>query len=527
MKKIIISLFILCTLSISALAAPTLKYQNAGTFKYWCEESYYSAPVLCDIDSDSSTEIVYAAYGVTVLDAKTGSIKWRVNSGRDIKSAFIEEGGNAGFTWATAKIADIDADKGKEIVTGDSAGNISVLDAKGNFKPGFPVKLPGAVRAVTLCDIDSDGTSEILVGLGVPRGNSVYVLEHNGQIRSGWPQLSHSQNAETNSADYTNNGWGYGVFADGISAKDINGDGIIEILVPTDLAFLSVYTPDGKLVKVNKEHFGDRTWGKIPFYEDAQMERRHENEGWGFTFDGTQKRELLYRMELGHSGTAIKDLDKDGKDEIVVTGIMVDRRYGSYPPTEYMTLFILNGDRTRFNNTRLGFDWTHIPTDLGAPKIQSSKMLTSGVDQAPTLCDVDGDGYDEILFSSYNGKLHCFSLDGKEHGAFPFSLTKRSSPLIEYASVPAVYDIDSDGKNEVIFASFYDDTQKVPYGTNGFLYILNSNGTLKSKTALPNAKETAFSNGVRTKPAISDIDGDGKPEIILNTTHGGVCAYDV
>ena len=75
-----------------------------------------------------------------------------------------------------------------------------------------------------------------------------------------------------------------------------------------------------------------------------------------------------------------------------MTGIMANRKYSTYPPTEYMTLFILNGDRTRFKNTKLGYDWTHIPTDLGAPLVQNAQMITSKVEQKPVICDVDGDG---------------------------------------------------------------------------------------------------------------------------------------
>lgn len=524
----LLCLVFLTLASSAAGITPVLKYKNAGTFGSWCEESYYSSPKACDIDGDGKTEIIYASYGVVVLDGATGKIEWRVNSGYDVTHKFVEIGGNSGHTWSDVEIFDIDADGKKEIIYGDSGGMLSVLDGKGYFKQGFPVKLPGPVRSVTVCDIDSDGKGEIIAGLGIAGGKSVYVYEHDGSLRNGWPQLDSMQNAETNPTDYMNNGWGYGVFGDGICAKDINGDGITEILVPTDLAFLSVYTPDGKLVKANAL-YGGRTWGKVPFYEDPMTEIRLENEGWGYTYTPLMKREDLYRMELGHAGVAAEDLDGDGKIEIAVAGIMANRKNTTLPPTEYMSLFVLNSDRTRYKKTVSGklFDWTHIPTDLGFPLVQNKQIITSKVEQKLTVADVDGDGLCEMLFASYNGKLHCFSLDGTEHGAFPFSLTKRTSALYEYATTPEVCDLDGDGSMEVVFASFYDDTAKPAKGVNGSLYILNKEGKLVNKTALPDSCEAVFNNGSMAKPLVFDVDGDGKKEIAVNTLHGCICVFDV
>ena len=240
-------------------------------------------------------------------------------------------------------------------------------------------------------------------------------------------------------------------------------------------------------------------------------------------------REELYKAEFGHAMTTVADIDNDGKKEIVASLIMCNRKYAPvYPPSEYMSICILNGDRTRYKNTALDADWSIIPTDLGKPLVQNSESIASGVCQTPVVSDIDGDGKNEILFNSYNGKVHCFKLDKSEPYAWPYSLTKRTSPLYEYASAPVCADIDFDGKKEIIFASSYDETQPLYQIMQGSLYILNYEGKLISKTPLPPSKEANNKhNGVKSSPAVYDIDGDGRYEVILNTTNGAICVYDI
>ena len=171
---------------------------------------------------------------------------------------------------------------------------------------------------------------------------------------------------------------------------------------------------------------------------------------------------------------------------------MCNRKYAPvYPPTEYMTIAVLNGDRTRYKNAAKGYDWEIIPTDLGEPLYQNEKMVSSGVFQVPVISDLDGDGDVEILFNSYNGKVHCFGLDRVEPYAWPYSLTKRTSPMFEYASPVVCEDLDRDGKKEVIFTSFYDENQGYESST-GSLYILNYEGKLISKIKLSDAKKAVL-----------------------------------
>lgn len=520
-KKLFICILTLFCAVSGVYAAPTLKYHNAGTLNSWTEESYYCAPVVDDLDGDGALEIIFSNYSVTVLNAVDGSVKWKVNSGHDRNTPFAEFGKSVGHTWSSAVVCDIDADGSKDIITAHGNGLISVLDKDGYFKPGWPqTPLNVSARSVKADDLDGDGKCEIVVGYGVGSAESVYVFNYDGTIKNGWPQMDASKQASQ--------GWSYGMFMNGITIADLDKDGTKEIIVPTDTSFISVYKPDGSLVKANSDVYGDRTWAKIALYEDYNSEIRGDNGGWGLTVKGDEMREELYKAEFGHAMTTVCDIDGDGTNELIASAIMCNRKYPVYPPSEYMTICILNHDRTRFKNDALDADWTTLPTDLGKPLLQNKVSIASLVCQTPVVSDLDGDGTNEILFNSYNGKVHCFSLNKKEPYAWPYSLTKRTNPLFEYATAPICKDIDFDGKQEVIFASFYDEFQQLPGLVQGNLYILNYEGKLISKTPLPPAKEAANkNNGAMAAPVVEDIDADGRYEVVINTTNGAICAYDL
>ena len=96
---------------------------------------------------------------------------------------------------------------------------------------------------------------------------------------------------------------------------------------------------------------------------------------------------------------------------------------------------------------------------------------------------------------------------------------------MEYAVAPTVYDLDGDGKLEIIFATY---TQK--QGTKkGSLYIADAQGNVLQKVELPHAADTSnpVPNGSLSTPVISDVDGDGKVEIVLHTYLSGITVFDV
>jgi uncharacterized repeat protein (TIGR01451 family) len=136
--------------------------------------------------------------------------------------------------------------------------------------------------------------------------------------------------------------------------------------------------------------------------------------------------------------------------------------------------------------------------------------------------DMDGDGRRDILYSSYDGRVHAFWLDKTEHGNWPYSVYSPAEHVYRFASEPAVADLDNDGRAEVIFASW---PQK---GNNrvGKLHILDYQGHVLHETNLP-APFSGDWNGGLAAPTLADVDGDPDLEVALNTAHSGLVVYDL
>ncbi len=497
---ILILAVLTCAADGSEIAAPVLKWQQCGCYNSWCETGWYSSPAVADLDSDGDMEIIASAYSVVALDGETGDLLWRVKSGHDRNDP---DASNVGRTWSGIVIADVDNDGEIEIVTAHSGGCVSVYNREGYFEPGWPQRPAGnEFRSLAVSDLDGDGEMEIAVGLAKLTKENVWVFEHDGSIRSGWPQLIGEEGSAA------------GLYNDNIGAGDIDGDGLPELIVPSDTITICAYEADGTHIGTNEmyhDHSGHDMdhWGEVPAYIDLEYETR----GWGPCYT-----EFTARANFANGPANVVDVNGDGINEIVVIGDVHDCHTSPYTDL-HNTPYIFNSDRSRFSAD--GFDWTTPPIETGAPIIQDYGVIES-VQPNPVTVDLDGDGRIEILYPSYDGRMHAFWLDKTEHGNWPYSVYDASEGFFRFATEPVVVDLDDDGDAEVIFGSW------VRKGTErtGKLHILDYLGNMIHEMDLPPAKSGDW-NGVLAAPTIADIDGDSDLELVLNTAHSGVVAYDL
>ena len=511
-------------------AAPlklTEKYKGSGSYDPWSIELFRScSPVAVDLDRDGKMELLYSGTSLYCADAATGKVLWKCNTGKD-RSSEWEAWGSSQYTDLTLQVRDIDGDGSLEIInvtTAYDASTISVYDSKGYFKPGWPQTTDRTVYALHLTDFDNDGRSELCVGLGTGSGSipSLYVYEPDGSIRGGWPKTC-----------------GYGLYADSMNSLDVNGDGKKELVLLYDDQFVGAFTGDGTPVGAGGIYSG-LNWNGIPVCETVAYEAKCAD--WARAHGGYayasgdhvlgSTREERYCVVGTYSGIAVDDLDGDGRQELACTGLMVDgsllMRSGvnSYAGVgKYYTAFILNTDRTRYRNPAKGFDWTQMPTDTG-------RIITfdTAPQNVPVTADVDGDGNKEILYSSADGMVHCWNLDGTEHGAWPYNLDPRGSAAVTLATRPACADVNGDGRPEVIFGTYIVGTQ---LEVRGQLIVLDGSGTLLARADMPvqwGAKADGMEYGANVctaRPCVADLDGDGKLEIAVTTLTCGVVAYEI
>lgn len=477
----------------SSFGAPVLKWAYGGCYSSWCETGWYSSPAVADVNGDGKNEVIASAYSLWALNGDTGSLIWR-------------SGSTAQRTWPGVVVADIDKDGQPEIVTAQSGAVVSVYRLNGTLKWQKTIDGgKGEFRGLLVADLDgNNSTLEIVVTRAYGSATNTWVLDSNGNIRAGWPQLPADNNA---------NGYGWGVYNANAAAGDINGDGKLELVVPSDVHYINAYKPDGSPIAVNSSVYpGKSWWGQVGVWESLVPEQR----GWG-ACDGT--RVESYRANFADGAAVIADVDGNGQREVVATGNMYQCTPGY--PSKYMALFIFNPDRTRFNSA--GYDWSMNPVDTGSPLSEDYNVIES-VEPNPVVADLDGDGKKEILYASYDGRLHAFWLDKTEHGSWPFSVYNPADGYYSLASEPLIADLNNDGKSEVIFTSW---TQ---HGSHqyGKLYILSWDGVPIYTVNVPAPRSSSVGwNGGMAAPTLANIDGDPDLELIINTANSGVVAYDL
>jgi len=121
--------------------------------------------------------------------------------------------------------------------------------------------------------------------------------------------------------------------------------------------------------------------------------------------------------------------------------------------------------------------------------------------KSAAYADIDGDGEEDIVYTSFNGKVFAKRLDGSE-------IFSRDGLLMQKLT-PVCADVNGDGSLEVIFM-----------GINRKLYCVDSEGN--ELAGFPITLE-GFSN---EDLASADLNDDGKAEIIVGTNDGKLHAIN-
>lgn len=478
--------------SSGGISAPVLKWQDSCN--PWCDTGWYASPAVADLDKDGKPEVIWGSYDVVALNGENGTEQWR-----DPNS------GNNNRVWPGVVVADLTGNGSLEVVVGRGGDEVTVYTNAGAVLWTRNPFGGGEVRTLAVADLENDGQFEIIVGRasgGDTRQLNVY--DANGNVRSGWPARRDGED-----------GYGWGMYNENVAVADLNGDNFKEIIGPTDTHYITALDRNGNqllanaAVYPNSDHNnnGIVTWAEVGVHVDQVADVR------GYANCGTE-----HRPNFANVGPAIADVNRDGVREIIVPGDVYDCAIGDPDGDMYYLPWILKLDRTRWSGS--GYDWTVLPNPSAnaGPLTQDYNVIEYAVTNA-VIADLDNDGKQEILYSSYDGKIHAYWLDKTEHSSWPFE-AYTSGPY-RFASEPIVADLDGNGPAEVIFTTW---TQK---GSNlrGQLIIASSTGVQLQAVTLPASSDDW--DGALGAPTLANIDADADLEVVVGTAHTGVVAYDL
>lgn len=479
---------------LAAVAAPTLKWQYGGCQAppHYCETGWYASSAVADLDGDGRPEVIWGGYDLFALNGEDGSTQWSAPSGSRI--------------WPGIAVADLDGNGSLEIAVGRGGDQLTVYSAAGAVLWSRNPFGGGEVRTLAVEDLEQDGDLELIVGRAgngrigdrtTRNTEQVHVFEHTGEPRPGWP-------ARRNGED----GYGANMYNENIAIADMDGDGRKEIFAPTDTHYITALAANGDQLLANPIYGAGRPWSRVGVHVDHAVDLR------GYANCGEE-----HRPNFANVAPAIADLDGNGSLELVVPGDVYDCAVGDPEGDLYYLPWVFRADRTRW--AAGPYDWTVLPDPApGSGPLSQDYNRIETVAVNTVLADLDGDGTREILFPSYDGRLHAYWLDKTMRGAWPFDVPGSG---IRFASEPAVADLDNDGRAEVIFTSW----PEKGAGRVGQLHILDWQGNQLHAVDLPAPGAGADWNGGLGAPTLANIDADPDLEVVVGTSHSGVVAYDL
>ena len=353
-------------------------------------------------------------------------------------------------------IGDIDGNGVNDVVWGDENGYIYATNATGAMMPGFPVPavIPPSTgptpvtSSPTLADLDGNGDLEIIVGVGTrwaPRHRGgMLVLEHTGAVRwvrEGFDKFDLWSGVEP--------GDGYGEPVHGTAAVgDIDGDGWDDVVWGGWDHRVWAADRNGNILPGFPYDNYDTIWSSPALY-DVDGDGRHEIFiGADATFGATpcgggrywsldwQNGSLVVLWtkctgESFKSSTAIGDIDGDGRMEAIIGG----------------------GDFYGHPDGRRVFAW-HIDDGSALPgwPIQVSDVVYA----SPALGDLDGDGIDEVVVTSWDERVYAYHGDGSLYWSAHPTLPSDSVPRDGmFFGSPVIADLDGDGDQDVLATNIY------------------------------------------------------------------------
>lgn len=332
---------------------------------------------------------------------------------------------------------------------------------------GFPVAVSGAYfvygSSPTLADLDKDGKLEViaagrdLVGGSPACSGKVYAYRHNGTLFWQTPVRATVNSTPT--------------------VADLNGDGFPDVIVGLG-GFEEPPCWHGGVVALNGLN-GQELWTF-----ETQDWLNHSPDGWQ---DGV------------FSTPAAGDINADGQPEVV---------FGAWD----QCIYLLNRNGQPM--------WGNLPGHLAQVRCGGHGFYNEDtVWSSPALADVTGDGRLEIIIGADISEGNFW---GNDDGGYLYILDADGDTLARkwmnqaIFSSPAVADLDGDREFEFVVG-----TGTFVPGTGYYVtaFDYDSSRSDPANRLIQKWRPTTVGR-VFASPAISDLDGDGLPDVVITVLTG-------
>ncbi|CAI5525941.1 unnamed protein product [Closterium sp. Naga37s-1] len=236
-------------------------------------------------------------------------------------------------------------------------------------------------------------------------------------------------------------------------------------------------------------------------YDDYVNENMWEDEDWTEAEHEADKEFILVDSHILCT-PVIADIDNDGHDELVVAAShFFDREYYEDPAHKHeleegvdMSKYI-GGAIVVFDLHTQQVKWSqHL--DLTTDSTQFRAYIYS----APTVVDLDGDGFLEIIVGTSVGFIYCLDAFGKVKPGFPLQMGEVQGQVV-------AADVNHDGKLEIIAAD-----------TRGNVAAFSSEGK--------EVWERHLASLIAQGASVGDVNGDGFTEVVIGSSSGHIYVLD-
>lgn len=361
------------------------------------------------------------------------------------------------------------------------------------FQANFPVQLSNPIMSGNaVVDLDGDGTKEVVVG---GTDSLVHVFTLDGTELAGFP--------------YATGNWIIGAPA----VADIDNDGDLEIVVTSRDRKIHVIQHDGSgvdIVEASSYLMGTPALDDLDGDGDLEIvATSYSYEILAVHHDGTSIENYPVVIEGGRmsTGVSIADLDGDGSKDFIL---------GTW--SDSLFAYNLNGERLS------GFPVDLINNAASAPVVADidangtlevlcgqdagklyaiasdgsvlwiHQVSSASIRTAAAVCDFEGDGYLEVVYTSLDGTIDVLDYQGNSLTGWPQNLGGSC-----YSS-PVFADLDGDDVPEIVVGS-----------NSGDLHAFHSDGTSLDLFPLE------LSGPIQGTPTVADLSQDGTLEIVVGT----------